>query len=812
MFYPTHHVVVSFQQLQLHPIKNTQNHKYLIRRGVLIDISLHHIMAEKTVFSTSSTALKKLEEQLTCAVCLDLYTNPKTLPCFHYFCQQCLEGLPLDPQGDNYFISCPTCRHHTQLPQPTGAADFPTAFHINNFKEVYNLMTKVSGNQQVTCDNCTTTNTTGYCKECAKFLCQGCIDVHKKWGPIADHKITSLDEVATSASKLLPEKQKIKCSNHNKPSEIFCQSCEELICQDCIVRIHKDHDCDLVSDCYPRHCQKLERSLKSVRDKVTAVTDVLPLFADRENEIKEQGKNIKKEIHVMVEEMIDTLRQSERQLTREVDIVTDSKLQVLSEQKRSSETRLSQLKDCLEFVEQSLEICSSQEVVTSTKQMMERMSHMTEQVIIEEFNPREKANLHFKKDSNIVDTLHHIGDIVFFSPTVLQKCKVKKIDHQQVTTIKKTVSFPLSIQFSDSSLLTVPLSSLSCSVVPVDTTTPITATVSTTTHPEVYTIHCTPVTRGRHQVNVQVNDVQVGNTSLVIPFNPYLDNITPACTIPELNWPWGVAMTNVLNMSKLNGPFGVAVTDDKHIIVSERDSHCVTVLDRNGKKIKSFGQKSRGNAKFIQPRGVALTDDNLILVADSHKIQKISMDGECIKSVGKQGSGLLEFNNPCYIAISPIMGHIYIADYNNHRIQVLNPDLTFSHTFGTKGSAEGQFNNPIDIAVDRQGLVYVTDCRNHRIQKFTPEGQFLSQFSTKRSGPGEVNIPAGIVIDDNNRIYLVECGNHCISIFTTDGQFIRSFGGYGSSVGQFNDPYGITFDKEGYLYVCDRGNNRLVIY
>ena len=193
-------------------------------------------MAEKAVPSTTS-ALKKLEEQLTCAICLDLYTNPKTLPCLHSFCQQCLEGLPLDTQGDNY-ISCPTCHRCTQLPQPAGAVDFPIAFHINNLKEVHNLMIKVSGHQQVTCDNCTATKATGYCKECAKFLCQKCIDVHKNWAPIADHKITSLDDNATSVFKLLPMKQETKCSTHDKRLKIFCGTCEEVICQDCTEHIH----------------------------------------------------------------------------------------------------------------------------------------------------------------------------------------------------------------------------------------------------------------------------------------------------------------------------------------------------------------------------------------------------------------------------------------------------------------------------------------------------------------------------------------------------------------------------------------------
>ena len=752
-------------------------------------------MTEKTVLSTSS-ALKKLEEQLTCAICLDLYTNPKTLPCLHSFCQQCLEGLPLDPQGDKYFISCPTCRHRTQLPRQTGAADFPAAFQINNLKEVYNLMTKVSGHQQVTCDNCTTTNATGYCKECAKYLCQECIDVHKKWASFDDHKITSLDEVVTSASKLLPMKKEMKCSTHNKRLKIFCGTCEELICQDCTVRIHKEHEYDLVFDCYPKHCIKLETSLKSVSDKVTAVTDVLTTLIDRENEIRGQGELVKEKIHVMVEEMIDILHQSERQLTREVDTVTDSKLQVLSEQKKSAEMRISQLKDCQKFVKQSLEIGSPQEVVTSTKQMMDRMSHLTEQVNIEEINPREKADFYFEKDSNIVDTLHHIGDIVFFSPTVLQKCKVKKIDHQQVTTIKKTVSFPLSIQFSDSSLLTVPLSSLSCNVVPVGTAIPITATVTTTTHPGVYTIHCSPVTNGCHQVNVQVNDVQVNGTSLVIPFNPYLNNITPVRTITELKGPWGVAMTN-----------------DGHIIVSEWEGNCVKILDREGKKVKSFGQKTKesGYANFSCPLGVAITPDNFILVTDKHKIQKISMDGEYIKSVGKQGSGTLEFYYPHGITISPLTGHIYIADSGNSCIQVLNPDLTFSHTFGTLGSAKGQLNHAKDVAIDNQGLVYVTDHSNGRIQVFTPEGQFLSQFGTKGSSPGQLSQPVGISVN-NKLLYITEEGNHRISIFTTDGQFVRSFGGRGSSVGQFNAPNGIAFDNKGYLYVCDRTNGRLVVY
>ena len=47
---------------------------------------------------SSSAALKELDEQLTCNVCLDQYTNPKTLPCLHSFCLKCIEKLPQEPQ------------------------------------------------------------------------------------------------------------------------------------------------------------------------------------------------------------------------------------------------------------------------------------------------------------------------------------------------------------------------------------------------------------------------------------------------------------------------------------------------------------------------------------------------------------------------------------------------------------------------------------------------------------------------------------------------------------------------------------------
>ena len=82
------------------------------------------------------------------------------------------------------------------------------------------------------------------------------------------------------------------------------------------------------------------------------------------------------------------------------------------------------------------------------------------------------------------------------------------------------------------------------------------------------------------------------------PLNPYLDNITPICTIPELN-----------------RPCRVGVTSDEHIIVSECSGDCVTILKKDGKKVKSFGKVSE-NVEFFYPHGIAIILNNFILVTD----------------------------------------------------------------------------------------------------------------------------------------------------------------------------------------------------
>ena len=707
---------------------------------------------------SSSSGLLKLEEQLTCPVCLDLYTNPKTLPCLHSFCQECLEGLPLDKEGETYYLSCPTCRKRTELPEG-GAGAFKVAFHLNNLKEAHSLLK------------------------------------------------------AIPVSSPVSDPQQETCNDHGKPLELFCETCEKVICHYCAVRTHKDHKYELVTDCYPKHYQKLEESLKPIKGKMEALDQVLSVIAKGEAEIREEEEEVLQEIQSKMEEMINALHQSGKKLTEQVKRVSNARLQGLAEQKQSVENNLKVLKDIEDYVEQNLETGTRQRLLSFMGEMMERINEVVPGINVEELQPieeedfeltesgevsevapginveetLEKDNLQLIKDGEVVKSLHNIGDIV----TVLQQCKVKKIRQVKALSKEKKVLFLLSIETPDSSLISVPISSLKCSLVPVGKDDePINTTVTTTSTPGVYKIHCNPSTSGTHTVKVQVYNSPLEDTSLAIPINPILRSITPVCTIPNIKSPWGVA-----------------VSDDGYIIVDGHNDANISVLDREGKIVTSYNMPL---GIFVVMRGIAVAPDNFIIVADKHRIHKMNMNGEDIKSVGRRGSGPLEFRQPAGLAISPVTGLIYVADRGNHRVQVLNHDLTFSRTFGSRGSGDGEFNCPNDVAIDSQWFVYVTDRDNNRIQKFTPEGSFKGYFGDR----GCLHKPGGIAIDTagTGQVYVSSEEYNCVSVFTSEGAFVCRFGRNGKNIDEFNIPRGLAFDKEGFLYICDQVNNRLVIY
>ena len=258
----------------------------------------------------------------------------------------------------------------------------------------------------------------------------------------------------------------------------------------------------------------------------------------------------------------------------------------------------------------------------------------------------------------------------------------------------------------------------------------------------------------------------------------------------------------------LNHPWGIAVRRNGDILVVENRAHCVTIVNKDGVKVSSFGSKGTKNGQFNHPRGIAISDDGCVLVTDNHRMQKLTLDGVCIKSVESDGSGHQLFEYPTGITTHTTTGQIFVADTYNNCIQVFNNDLIFSHTITLHG--DKKFNLPYDIAVDSHGYLYVAECSHDCITKLTTTGEYITSFGSYGLNPSQLFKPCSLTIY-NDYVYVCEHGNNRVSVFTVQGNFLHCFGNRGREVGALNNPYAITSDYTGTLYISDTSMDRIIV-
>ena len=603
--------------------------------------------------SSSSEVLHKLEEQLTCPICLEQYTNPKFLPCFHSFCSKCLENVPLELQQGSYTLPCPTCRYPCQLSQQ-GVQALPSSFTINNLSEVYNLMKKVSGNRHASCERCNSCDADRYCKQCAKFLCQPCLLVHNEW--MTDHETLGLDEVVNTAYQLPQAKPEAisNCTQHSELLKVYCETCEELICHLCTVKKHRDHDYDVVGDAFAKHKHKIESNLQPLQRQIHRLAEALANLIKRREEIANQGGKVKNEIHLEIERLKQLLDQTEIQLVKEVDIALKYKLDVTSHQTKEAEGLLDQLTECNDHVQQSLKVGTPHQILKTKSQMIRRTENLIATSKEQTFDPFVQADIEFVKQGTLDDTFQNIGKISY--ATSFLSSVTSSHHHIPLVGQQSTISVCLSLQ--DGRPAPVPSSLIKLQLSPPDGKESIQCSIKESSQPAgQYNVVFTPNTRGFHQLHVTILDSALPGSPMSIPVSiPTKMRDTPVKTI-------GIG---------LKRPTGIAVTDNGQVIVCERLSHYVTVLDsKNGRKVRSFGSRDRGHLSY--PDDIAITSKGTLLFTDcgNDRAQEFTIDGECISCVGSKGNGPLQFSNPRGIAINKTTGQVYVADCGNHRVQVL---------------------------------------------------------------------------------------------------------------------------------------------
>ena len=110
--------------------------------------------------------LKNLKEHVTCSICLDTFTEPKTITCLHTFCFECIKKHALISQRNGKF-RCPECQAEVDLPEVNRFEKLPTSFHHNSLLSVLAIRQSGQGND-ISCGVCKKKSAEiSYCFECA---------------------------------------------------------------------------------------------------------------------------------------------------------------------------------------------------------------------------------------------------------------------------------------------------------------------------------------------------------------------------------------------------------------------------------------------------------------------------------------------------------------------------------------------------------------------------------------------------------------------------------------------------------------------
>ena len=361
--------------------------------------------------SSAKQALEKLNEQLTCPICLDHYTVPKLLQCFHVFCEKCLKPVAHQtPQGQ--VVECPNCRQPTSLPQ-NGVSGLQGAFLIHHLFDIQDILKKVSTPAETKCVNCEKQVPTCYCHTCG-FLCDECKNTHLKWKEFSSHKIVSLYKLTEDVTNLIPPVQKVlQCSKHPaKELDLYCETCKEVICRDCILKVHRDHQYDLATDVFPQQKNVLIASVGPAEQQLASVNKALEGLDTLCGKITSQRQDLEMKIKENFHLIHKALEARQEELIAHLDEMTQQKLKNVAAQRDQLELVANRLKTCCDFLQESLRTGSQVEILAMTAPFVQQVQDVTSSFEPKCLVPEEQADLNFSsRETEMTRICQRFGQI-----------------------------------------------------------------------------------------------------------------------------------------------------------------------------------------------------------------------------------------------------------------------------------------------------------------------------------------------------------------------------------------------------------------
>ena len=717
-----------------------------------------------------------LKKETECPLCLDTVNNPKTLPCIHSFCLECLD------KHANYArrqlqasIKCPVCQTSFQIPEGDSFKNLPTSYHLNRLVDV--LALKDGGAQAQKCSSCDDNNTaSSYCFVCQIFLCTVCFEAHQRLKTTKGHRNVVIEKLRVQDVHEFIHRP-VMCSqqyHENQPLEFYCEECKCLICQKCCIVSHNRHT---ITDTQ-KAAQVQKMQMKGALEKVKAETVIYENEIRKQTELMDKTKNeilsAEKKMTDAVEERIRELREHERVMKAKFAEIYEAQQKHHVTRLGNFELVLTQLQSCIERGESALERNVSAEILQTNQIIVGRCKELLNVTKPDIYKP---PLVHYIVENQPDPGLDRI--VVSNTDPLLS---LAEVNNQEVVREKTVANFIIVTRDSGGK---------QCyhedDQVKVNIITPADDQLETEikdTKDGKYTVTYTPQCVGQHGVEIQVNGQPLTGSPWVVQVIPHQY---------QFAFQFG---SKGKEQGQFNMPRDIAVHDERRTCA---------VADFENKRVQMFGFDGNFLREItLEAKTLSVTftesGDLLSFVARSgNKLCLYTEGGQFIRYISDKHNKV-----PWYISESD--GRIITCDFADKTIKVLSPDgKNLLQSFSAPGCDAEPW-----CAVYQQDKFFVSYPEANRVMVFNIAGEYVYDIGSQGSGDGQFLGPTALAIDKFNRLIVCDRNNDRLQLFTLDGKYVAKVAG--SFFDHNSNLLGCAVSNTGHLFVTDYNKHCVYVF
>ncbi|XP_078580010.1 E3 ubiquitin-protein ligase TRIM32-like [Branchiostoma floridae x Branchiostoma japonicum] len=238
----------------------------------------------------------QVKEELSCSICLELFTRPKVLPCQHTFCQDCLH----DHAGARSPFLCPNCRLQVNL-SPLGVAGLPDNHIVSS-------------------------------------LCE---------------RLGS--QVGLPSGKRRQSKSTNRCLSHPlEEQKVFCKKCQLPLCDLCLETVHDGHPTTTLKKASLERTFSFDSLISEGRNLLETYCNFLRDLRGTEKTLKEQKEQTDNRISYVYNQMVQKLTETKHSLLSEVEQRHRENLETVQEQRETILAKIDELSAACDNAEQGV--------------------------------------------------------------------------------------------------------------------------------------------------------------------------------------------------------------------------------------------------------------------------------------------------------------------------------------------------------------------------------------------------------------------------------------------------------------------------